>query len=81
MNHDPPLISTFLWAAAKGAADEAGILMSEFKDAFEKGHVFTCALTVDYRAKLLLAESGDSAQGDKIGIDPEVKGVERAVGR
>lgn len=39
---------------AKDAADEVGISMSEFKDAFEKGIMFCAGLAVDYGASISL---------------------------
>ncbi len=47
---------------AKDAADEAGISMTEFKDAFEKGNMFASSLAVDYGASILIAKPGDSAE-------------------
>jgi phenol 2-monooxygenase len=50
---------------AKDAADEAGISMAEFKDAFEKGNMFASGLSVDYGASVIVAKSGSaSEQGD-----------------
>ena len=50
---------------AKDAADEAGISMAEFKDAFEKGNMFASGIAVDYGASCLVAKprSGEK-QGD-----------------
>ncbi len=50
---------------AKDAADEAGISMAEFKDAFQKGQMFTSGLAVNYGASILVAKPSDPAdQGD-----------------
>lgn len=67
---------------AKDAADEAGISMAEFKDAFEKGNMFTSGLAVDYGASVLVAKHGDSAdQGDGIDVGPTSSGLDRVVGK
>ena len=39
---------------AKDAADEAGVSMSVFKDAFEKGNLFASGIAVDYGASMLV---------------------------
>ena len=66
---------------AKDAADDAGISMSEFKDAFEKGNMFASGLAVDYGASLLVTKSGDSAdQGDGTDVGSEVNGLGKVVG-
>jgi len=50
---------------AKDAADEAGISMEEFKDAFEKGNLFASGLIVNYGASTLVTKEGDAKeQGD-----------------
>lgn len=50
---------------AKDAADEAGISMDEFKDAFEKGNLFASGLIVNYGASMLVTKEGDvKEQGD-----------------
>lgn len=50
---------------AKDAADEAGISMAEFKDAFEKGNMFASGIAVDYGASCLVAKPGSGEkQGD-----------------
>ncbi len=60
---------------AKDAADEAGISMAEFKDAFEKGNMFASGLAVDYGASILVAKPGDSAdQGDGTDVGPQTNG-------
>ena len=57
---------------AKDAADEAGISMAEFKDAFEKGNMFASGLAVDYGASILVAKPGDPAdQGDGTDVGPQ----------
>ena len=67
---------------AKDAADEAGISMAEFKEAFEKGNRFASGLAVDYGASVLVAKSGDSAeQGDGTDVGPKTNGVGKAVGK
>ena len=61
---------------AKDAADEAGISMAEFKDAFKKGQMFTSGLAVDYGASILVAKPGDSADQGDDGMDvvPQTNG-------
>lgn len=67
---------------AKDAADEAGISMAEFKDAFEKGNLFASGLAVDYGASVLVAKAGDSAdEGDGPNVRPKVHGFEKVVGK
>jgi len=44
---------------AKDEADEIGISMSEFRDAFEKCSTFAFGLGDDYGASVLVAKSGD----------------------
>ncbi|EHL02901.1 putative Phenol 2-monooxygenase [Glarea lozoyensis 74030] len=56
---------------AKDVMDEAGISMSEFKSAFEKGNLFASGVAVDYGASILVAKEGnpqDGANGTNIGI-------------
>ena len=66
----------------KDAADEAGIWMAEFKDAFEKGRWFTSGLAVDYGASMLVAKPGDSAgQGDGTDVEPIINDTRRVVGK
>ncbi|CAD6588281.1 MAG: hypothetical protein ASARMPREDX12_003221 [Alectoria sarmentosa] len=65
---------------ARDAADEAGISMAEFKDAFEKGNMFASGLAVDYGASILVAKPGDSGdQGDHVGS--KVNGTGSFVGK
>ncbi len=67
---------------AKDAADEAGISMVEFKDAFEKGNMFASGVAVDYGASILVAKPGDSAdQGDGTDVRPKVDGIDKVVGK
>ena len=67
---------------AKDAADEAGISMAEFKDAFEKGRMFASGLAVDYGASILVAKPGDSAgQGDGTNVEAMINGTDRVVGK
>ena len=50
---------------AKDAADEAGISMAEFKDAFEKGNLFASGIAVDYGKSSIVAKPGSAVeQGD-----------------
>ena len=50
---------------AKDAADEAGISMAEFKDAFEKGNMFASGIAVDYGTSSIVAKPGSAVeQGD-----------------
>ncbi|KAH6673354.1 FAD binding domain protein [Halenospora varia] len=64
---------------AKDVMDEAGISMSEFKSAFEKGNLFASGVAVDYGASILIAKDGDAAeQGD--GTDVGV-GKDRVLGK
>lgn len=42
---------------AKDVADEAGISMSEFKEAFVKGNLFASGVAVDYGGSVLVAKS------------------------
>lgn len=65
---------------AKDAADQAGISMAEFKEAFEKGNMFASGVAVDYGVSELVAKGGDSAdQGD--GRDLEIDDIYRVVGK
>ena len=67
---------------AKDAADEAGISMAEFKDAFEKGNMFASGLAVDYGASILVAKPGDSAdQGDGTDVSPQTNGSSSPIGK
>lgn len=67
---------------AKDAADEAGISMAEFKDAFEKGNMFASGLAVDYGASILVAKPGDSAdQGDGTDVGPIINSIDKVVGK
>lgn len=67
---------------AKDAADEAGISMSEFKDAFEKGNMFASGLAVDYGASVLVAKAEDSAdQRDGTDVGPQTNGHTNGVGK
>ena len=68
---------------AKDAADEAGISMAEFKDAFEKGNMFASGIAVDYGASVLVAKAGSATdQGDGTDVGPSSKnGAERVVGK
>jgi phenol 2-monooxygenase len=68
---------------AKDAADEAGISMAEFKDAFEKGNMFASGIAVDYGASLLVAKAGSATdQGDGTDVSPLLEnGVEKVVGK
>ena len=68
---------------AKDAADEAGISMAEFKDAFEKGNMFASGIAVDYGASILVAKSGSATdQGDGTDVGPSLKdGAEKVVGK
>ena len=49
---------------AKDAADEAGISMAEFKDAFEKGNMFASGLAVNYGASTIIAKPRSSIEED-----------------
>lgn len=50
---------------AKDAADEAGISMAEFKDAFEKGNMFASGIAVNYGTSNIVAKPGSATeQGD-----------------
>lgn len=68
---------------AKDAADEAGISMAEFKDAFEKGNMFASGIAVDYGASILVAKPGSATdQGDGTDVSPSLKaGAEKVVGK
>ena len=67
---------------AKDAADEVGISMAEFKDAFEKGRMFASGLAVDYGASILVAKPGDSAgQGDDTDVEAMINGTDRVVSK
>ena len=67
---------------AKDAADEAGISMAEFKEAFEKGRMFASGLAVDYGASILVAKPGDSAgQRDSTNDEAVINGADRVVGK
>ena len=43
---------------AKDSADEAGISIAEFKDALERGIMFTSGVAVDHGASILVAKPG-----------------------
>ncbi|KAL1621292.1 hypothetical protein SLS56_009286 [Neofusicoccum ribis] len=50
---------------AKDILDTEGISMEEFRQTFQKAHMFTSGLSVDYGASMLIAKAGDAAeQGD-----------------
>ena len=67
---------------AKDAADEAGISMSEFRDAFKKGNLFASGLAVDYGTSLLVAKPGDPVdEGDGTDVGPKVNGLGKVVGQ
>ncbi len=67
---------------AKDSADEAGISMAEFKDAFVKGNMFASGLAVDYGASILVAKPGDSAEeGDGADVGPKTNSVGKVVGK
>ena len=67
---------------ARDAADEAGISMSEFKEAFEKGNMFTSGLAVDYGVSVLVAKPEDSVdQGDGTDVEPRINGLSKVVGK
>lgn len=56
---------------AKDAADEAGISMKVFKEAFEKGNMFASGVAVDYGASILVAKPGsikEQGNGTEIGV-------------
>ena len=53
---DHRLSRLFSGRPAKDAADEAGISIDEFKDALEKGNMFTSGVAVDYGASILVAK-------------------------
>ncbi|CZR66721.1 probable phenol 2-monooxygenase [Phialocephala subalpina] len=54
---------------AKDVADEAGISMSEFKEAFVKGNLFASGVAVDYDASLIVAkDGGPKEQSDGTGV-------------
>lgn len=62
---------------AKDAADEAGVSMAEFKDAFEKGNMFASGVAVDYGASALVAKPGDASDQGGNGTDAARKVVGR----
>ena len=67
---------------AKDAADEAGISMADFKDAFMKGSMFASGLAVDYGASMLVAKAGDSSnQGNSTKVDSKRSGESYIVGK
>ena len=67
---------------AKDAADEAGISMAEFKEAFVKGAMFASGLAVNYGASILVAKPGDSEEeGDGTDVGPQLNGEAKVVGR
>ena len=68
---------------AKDAADEAGISMAEFKDAFEKGNMFASGIAVNYGASILVAKPGSATdQGDGTDVAPSLKDdAEKVVGK
>ena len=66
----------------KSTADEAGVSMAWFKDAFEKGHVFASGLAVDYGTSIPTAKFEDSAyQGDGTDVGPMINGIDKVVGK
>lgn len=67
---------------AKDAADEAGISMAEFKEAFKKANLFTSGLSVNYGASMLVAKAGDAKQqGDGTDVDPRANDISKPVGK
>lgn len=67
---------------AKDAADEAGISMAEFKDAFKKANMFTSGLGVNYGASILIAKAGDSKeQGDGTDVNSKMDHSATPVGK
>ncbi len=65
---------------AKDAADEAGVSMAVFKDAFEKGNMFASGIAVDYGASVLVAKAGDAKdQGD--GTDVGLQEGKKVIGK
>jgi len=67
---------------AKDAADEAGVSMSVFKEAFEKGNMFASGIAVDYGKNVLVAKPGSAVdQGDGTDVGPESQGGRNIVGK
>ena len=67
---------------AKDAADEAGISMAEFKEAFVKGAMFASGLAVDYGASILVAKPRDFVEeGGGIDLGPQLNSEGKFVGR
>lgn len=56
-----------LWSKppAKDAADEAGVLMEDFQQAFQKQRLFSSGCAVDYGSSILIAKDGISHHGGK----------------
>lgn len=67
---------------AKDAADEAGISMAEFKDAFEKGDMFASGLAVNYGASVLVAKVGEPTEpDDETNIGTKATSDRKLIGR
>lgn len=66
---------------AKDAADEAGVSMSVFKEAFEKGNLFASGIAVDYGTSMLVSKAGDAKdQGDGTDVSSSVSGSKKVEG-
>ena len=67
---------------AKDAADEAGISMEEFKEAFVKGSMFASGLAVDYGSSVLVAKPRDlTDHGNEDEFDSERDSLSNVVGK
>ena len=67
---------------AKDALDETGISMAEFKEVFQKGHMFASGLAVDYGASMLVAKLGHATeQGDGTDVSPTTNGIRKIIGK
>ncbi|KAB5540448.1 FAD binding domain protein [Coniochaeta sp. 2T2.1] len=66
---------------AKDMMDEAGISMTEFKEAFEKGNLFASGTAVDYGSSVIVAKAGSSEeQGDRTDVGQKTVSL-RVVGK
>lgn len=67
---------------AKDAADEAGVSMTVFKEAFEKGNLFASGIAVDYGTSMLVAKAGDAKdQGDGTDVSSAMSSAKKVEGK
>jgi phenol 2-monooxygenase len=62
---------------ARDVADEEGISMEEFQNAFEKGNLFASGIAVDYGSSVIVAKGGNSAEeGDGTDVGVKNRGLQ-----